>query len=68
MAAKGKGKSPKQVGTDWREASLEGSALILSVVKEAASLSPFAELKKAACVALMILRTIQVWTRKNNGK
>jgi len=68
--AKGKGKSSKQVGTDWREgsqgkgtdwqqATLEGSALILSVVKEAASLSPFAELKKAACVALMILRTIQ---------
>ena len=69
---KGKGKqeqvieSPLKV-TKWREVSLEGSAMILSVVKEAARLAPIPELKRAASTALLILRTIQVWTRKNNG-
>jgi len=64
-----KGKNSKQnvQRLDWKEASLNGSVLILSVVKEAATFAPFAELKHAASVALFILQTIQVWTRKNHG-
>lgn len=45
----------------WREASQNSSALILSLLKEAAT-TPLAELKEAACVALLILETIRVWT------
>jgi hypothetical protein len=70
MAPQSKGNGSKTVatpGTSWTAASLEGSALIFSVVKEAATFSPIAELKKAACSALLILQTIQIWTRKNNG-
>lgn len=48
-----------------RETSLEGPSLILSAVKEAATLAPFAELKKVACTALLVYKTAQVWTRKN---
>lgn len=68
MASK-KGKSSKTVierpGINWRENSAEGSSLILSVVKEAAMLAPIAELKKAACSALLIFKTTQVCTREN---
>jgi hypothetical protein len=52
---------------NWRETSPEGSSLILSVVKEAAMLAPFAELKEAACWALLIFKITQVRTSKNNG-
>jgi hypothetical protein len=70
MASQSKGKSSKTVierpGFDWRETSLEGSSLILSIV-EAAMLAPIAELKKAACSAFFIFKTShwQVWTREN---
>jgi hypothetical protein len=71
MAPQSKGKSSKTVidrpgSTNWRETSLEGS-LILSIVKEAAAFAPIEELKNAACSALLIFKTTQVWTRKNNG-
>ena len=70
MSLQSKGKSSKTVerpGINWRETSLEGSSLILSVVKEAATLAPIAELKNAACTASLIFKTAQVLTRKTNG-
>jgi hypothetical protein len=70
MASQSKGKSSKTVierpAINWRETSPEGSSLIISVVKEAAMLAPIAELKKAACSALLIFKTTQVWTNQNN--
>ena len=72
MASQSKGKGPEIVierpGFNWRENlnSEEASSLILSVVNEAAVLAPIAELKKAACTALVIFKTTQVCTRKNN--
>ena len=69
MASQSKCKTSVIHGPDinWREISLEGSSLILSVVKEAATLAPIAELKKAACSALLIFKTTQVWTCNING-
>jgi hypothetical protein len=70
MAPQSKGNSKTIIecpGINWRETSLEGSSLIVSVVKEAAMLAPIAELKKAACSALLIFNTIQVRTRKNTS-
>jgi hypothetical protein len=70
MASQSKGKSSKTVierpGINWRETSPESQSLILSVVEEATK-APIAELKKAACSALLIFKTTQVWTSKNNG-
>ena len=70
MGSQSKGKSSKTVierpGINWRE-SPEGSSLILSVVKEAAMLAPIAELKKAACSALLIFKTTQVCTYEDSG-
>jgi len=64
MASQSKGKNKRTVierpGINWRENSQEGSSLILSVVKEAAMLAPIAELKKAACSALLIFKTTQI--------
>jgi hypothetical protein len=69
MASRSKGKSTKMVtdhsATKWTLASLESSALTLFAVKEAATLSPISELKKAACTALEILRIIG--TRENKS-
>jgi hypothetical protein len=66
MASQSKGKSPETVierpGINWRETLPEGSSLILSVVKEAAKSAPIAELKKAACLALLIFKSTQVKT------
>ncbi|KAF8816232.1 hypothetical protein BYT27DRAFT_7238066 [Phlegmacium glaucopus] len=61
MAPKSKGKNSKHntQQPDWKDASLHGSALILTVVKDAATFAPFSELKRAASVALFILKTIQ---------
>jgi hypothetical protein len=68
MAPQLKGKGSTTVAeppdTSSTAAWLEGSALILFVVKEAATISPIAELKKAACSALLIFQNIQI---KNNG-
>ena len=70
MASQSKGKSSKTVierpGISWRNPSVEGSSQILSAVKEA-QLAPIAELKKAACFALLIFKTTQVCSRKNTG-
>ena len=61
MASQPKGKSSKTLierpGINWRP---EDSSLIVSAVKEAAMLAPIAELKKAACSALLIFKTTQV--------
>ena len=71
MPSQSKGKSSKtpsvieRPAINWKENTHDGS-LILSVVKEAATLAPIAELKKAACSALLIFKTTQVSTRKNN--
>jgi hypothetical protein len=73
MSSQSKGKNKKtqavieRPGINWRENSQEGSSIILSVVKEAATLAPIAELKKAACSALLIFKTTQVCTCENNG-
>ena len=42
------------------EATMQASGLIISLVQEAASYAPSAELQKAATVALIIFQTIQV--------
>ena len=42
------------------EATMQASGLIISLVQEAASYAPCAELQKAAAVALIIFQTIQV--------
>ena len=66
MPSQSKGKSsktPSVIEHNWTENTHDGS-LILSVVKEAAMLAPIAELKKAACSALLIFKTTQVSTRK----
>jgi hypothetical protein len=64
MAPQSKGKSSKTdiecPGIDWRETS---PSLILSVVEEAATSATIAVLKKAACSALVIFKTTQVWIR-----
>lgn len=49
--------------TNLGEAAMHASSLILSLVKEAAALSPSSELKQAAAVALIIFETIQVYNR-----
>jgi hypothetical protein len=71
MPPQSKGKSSKTVierpGINWKETSSESSNMILSVVKEAATSAPIVELKKAACSALLIFKTTQVWNRKNTG-
>ncbi|KAF8809986.1 hypothetical protein BYT27DRAFT_7241063 [Phlegmacium glaucopus] len=61
MAPKSKGKNSKHKTepSDWKETSLHGLALILTMVKEAATFAPFSELKQAASVALLVLQTIQ---------
>ena len=73
MSSQSKGKKKKTAtsvfelpGINWRENPQEGSSLILSVLKEAAMLAPIATLKQAACSALLIFKTTQVCTRKNN--
>ena len=47
--------------TNFGEAAVHASTLILSVVKEAATLAPSSELKQAAALALVIFETIQVY-------
>ena len=47
-------------GTNFREVTLLGSGVIISLVQEAAAYAPCAELKQAAAVALVIIETIQV--------
>ncbi|KAF8800312.1 hypothetical protein BYT27DRAFT_7342475 [Phlegmacium glaucopus] len=60
MTPESKGNSSKHdERPGWTEASLNGSALVLSLVKEAATLAPFSELKQAASVALLILQTTE---------
>ena len=51
--------------TDLREATINASGLILSLVQEAAAFAPFAELKEAAAIALIIFETIQVCSFEN---
>lgn len=72
MTPQSKGKSSKYFielpsRASWREDGMNGSPLILTIVKEAATHAPFVQLKQAACVTLIILQTIQVWTLKNHG-
>ena len=47
--------------TNLREATMLASGVVISLVREAASLAPCAELKQAAAVALVIFDTIQVY-------
>ena len=47
--------------TNLGETAMHASSLVLSLVKEAASLAPCAELKQAAAVALIIFNTIEVY-------
>jgi hypothetical protein len=47
--------------TNLRETTMHASSLIISLVQEAATLAPCAELKQAAAVALIIFETIQVY-------
>ena len=46
--------------TNLGEATMHASSLIISLVQEAAALAPFAELKQAAAVTLIIFENIQV--------
>jgi hypothetical protein len=47
--------------TNWSESAMHASSLVISLVQEAATLAPCAELKQAAAVALIIFDTIQVY-------
>jgi hypothetical protein len=63
MAPESKGECSKHAithNTNLREATVNASGLVLSLVKEAAAFAPCAELKQAAVVALIIFETIQV--------
>ena len=67
MAPESTGESSKHAierpghSTNLGEATMRASGLIISLVQEAAALSPCAELKQAAAVALVIFQTIQVY-------
>jgi hypothetical protein len=47
------------------ETAMQASGLIITLVQEAATLAPCAELKEAATVALIIFNTIQVYNNFN---
>jgi hypothetical protein len=65
MAPQSKGKSSTTViECNWRETSPEDSSLILSELEEAKS-ATIPVLKKAACSALLIFKTTQVWIKKH---
>ncbi|KAJ3512501.1 hypothetical protein NLJ89_g3485 [Agrocybe chaxingu] len=62
MASKGfmgKGKKKKEKGTDWLEAGVQGGAILLALVKEAAEFAPIPYLKIAAGTTLKIVTTVQ---------
>ena len=52
---------PGRSNTNLGETILHASGSIISLVKEAAALSPSVELKQAAALALIIFDTIQVY-------
>ncbi|KAF8167127.1 hypothetical protein B0H34DRAFT_680351 [Crassisporium funariophilum] len=57
----------KSARTDWRDATVNGSAVILALIKEAAEFAPVPYLKQAAATTLFILNTIQAVKDNKDG-